>query len=110
MLDIGQWMLDMRGQRMLDIQKENLKPFLCINPCSLHALRSCTTFRVCLGNNSGAEPDVATEHIAPASFGQAREASPGSRDMTINSLADVVSKLGSECDESAVACAFLLFF
>ena len=49
------------------------------------------------------EPDVATEHIAPASLGQAREASPGSRDMTINSLADVVSKLGSECDESAVA-------
>ena len=50
-----------------------------------------------------AEPDAATEHIAPASLGSAREASPGSGDMTIKSLADVVSKLASECDESAVA-------
>ena len=53
-------------------------------------------------SGSAAEPDVATEHIAPASIGQAREASPGSRDMTIKSLADVVSKLAPECDESAV--------
>ena len=50
-----------------------------------------------------AEPDAATEHIAPESLGSAREASPGSGDMTIKSLDDVVSKLASECDESAVA-------
>lgn len=37
-----------------------------------------------------AEPDAATEHIAPASLGSTCEASPGSGDMTINSLADVV--------------------
>ena len=54
-------------------------------------------------SGSAAEPDVATEHIAPASLGQACESSPGSRDMTIISLGDVVSKLASECDESAVA-------
>ena len=49
------------------------------------------------------EPDAATEHIAPVSLGQACESSPGSRDMTIESLGDVVSKIASECDESAVA-------
>jgi hypothetical protein len=54
-------------------------------------------------SRSAAEPDAATEHIAPASLGEAREASPGSRDVTIKSLADAVSKLASECDESAVA-------
>ena len=54
-------------------------------------------------SGSAAEPDVATEHIAPASLGQACESSPGSRDMTMVSLGDVVSKLASECDESAVA-------
>ena len=64
-------------------------------PYNLHAMARCS--------GSAAEPDVAKEHIAPASLGQAREASPGSRDMTIKSLADVVSKLASECDESAVA-------
>ena len=51
---------------------------------------------------SAADLDVATEHIAPASLGQACESSPGSRDMTIKSLGDVVSKLASERDESAV--------
>ena len=54
-------------------------------------------------HRAAAEPDAATEHIAPASLGSAREASPGNGDMTINSIADVVSKLASECDESAVA-------
>ena len=44
-----------------------------------------------------------TEHIAPASIGSTCEASPGSNDITIKSLADVISKLASECDESAVA-------
>ena len=43
-----------------------------------------------------------TEHIAPASIGSTCEASPGSNDITIKSLADVISKLASECDESAV--------
>ena len=56
-----------------------------------------------LCSGSAAEPDVATEHIAPASLGQAREASPGSRDMTIKHLANVASKLSSDCDESAAA-------
>ena len=54
-------------------------------------------------SGSAAEPDAATEHIAPASLGSPREASPGGGDMTIKSLANVVSKLASECDESAVA-------
>ena len=49
------------------------------------------------------EPDAVAEHIALASLGSTCEASPGSGDMTIESLADVVSKLASECDESAVA-------
>ena len=40
---------------------------------------------------------------AAASLGSTCEASPDSGDMTIKSLADVVSKLASECDESAVA-------
>ena len=38
----------------------------------------------------------ATEHIAPASLGSTCEASQGSGDLTIKSLADVVSKLASE--------------
>ena len=51
---------------------------------------------------------AATEHNplcyrAPALLGSTCEAPPGSGDMTIESLADVVSKLASECDESAVA-------
>ena len=41
------------------------------------------------------------EHIAPASFGSADEASSGCGDMSINSLDDVVSMLSSDCDESA---------
>ena len=41
------------------------------------------------------------EHIAPASFGSADEASSGCGDMSINSLDDVASKLSSDCDESA---------
>ena len=49
------------------------------------------------------EPDAATEHIAPASLGSTCEASPGSGDMIIASLADVVSKLAHEREESAVA-------
>jgi hypothetical protein len=52
---------------------------------------------------SAAEPDAGTEHITPASLGSAREASPGSGDMTIKSLADVVSNMVSESGESAVA-------
>ena len=54
-------------------------------------------------SGSAAEPDVATEHIAPVSLVSTCEALPGSGDMTIKSLADVVSKLASACDESAVA-------
>ena len=54
-------------------------------------------------SDSAVEPDAATEHIAPASLGSTCEASPGSGDMTRKSLADVVSKLASESDESAVA-------
>ena len=54
-------------------------------------------------HHAAVEPDAATEHIAPASLGSARVVSLGSDDMTIKSLADVVSKLASECDESAVA-------
>ena len=53
-------------------------------------------------SGSAAEPDVATEHIAPASLGQACESSPGSRDMTIKSLGDVVSKLVSDGDEASI--------
>jgi hypothetical protein len=53
-------------------------------------------------SGSAAEPDAATEHIVPASLGSTCEASPGSGDMTIKSLADVVSKLACERDESAV--------
>ena len=49
------------------------------------------------------ETDAATEHIAPASLGSTYEASPGSGGMMIESLADVVSKLAHECEESAVA-------
>ena len=52
-------------------------------------------------SDSAVEPDAATEHIAPASFGSADEASSGCGDMSINSLDDVVSKLSSDCDESA---------
>ena len=54
-------------------------------------------------SDSAVEPDAATEHIAPASFGSAGEASSGCGDMTIKSLDDVVSKLSSDCDESAAA-------
>ena len=54
-------------------------------------------------SGSAAEPDVATEHIAPVSLVSTCEALPGSGDMTIKCLADVVSKLASACDESAVA-------
>ena len=42
---------------------------------------------------SATEPNAATEHISPASFGSTCEASPGSDDMSVKSLADVVSKL-----------------
>ena len=52
-------------------------------------------------SDSAVEPDAATEHIAPASFGSAGEASSGCDDMTINSLDDVISKLSSDCAESA---------
>ena len=52
-------------------------------------------------SDSTVEPDAATEHIVPASFGSAGEASSGCGDMTIKSLDDVVSKLSSDCDESA---------
>ena len=52
-------------------------------------------------SDSAVEPHAATEHIAPASFGSAGEASSGCDDMTINSLDDVVSKLSSDCAESA---------
>ena len=54
-------------------------------------------------SDSAVEPDAATEHIAPASFGSADDASSGCCDMSINSLDDVVSKLSSDCDESAAA-------
>ena len=54
-------------------------------------------------SDSAAEPDAATEHIAPALLGSTCEASPGSDDMTINSLDDILSKLASEREESAVA-------
>ena len=54
-------------------------------------------------SDSAVEPDAATEHIAPASFGSAGEASSGCGDMTIKSLDDVVSKLSSDGDESAAA-------
>ena len=54
-------------------------------------------------SDSAVEPDAATEHIAPASFGSAGEASSGCGDMTIKSLDDVVSKLSSDCDEPAAA-------
>ena len=54
-------------------------------------------------SDSAVEPDAATEHIAPASFGSAGEASSGCGDMTIKSLDDVVSKLSSHCDDSAAA-------
>ena len=54
-------------------------------------------------SDSAVEPDAATEHIPPASFGSAGEASSGCGDMTIKSLDDVVSKLSSDCDDSAAA-------
>ena len=54
-------------------------------------------------SDSAVEPDAATEHIAPASFGSAGEASSGCGDMTIKSLDDVVSKLSSDGDDSAAA-------
>ena len=54
-------------------------------------------------SDSAVEPDAATEHIAPASFGSAGEASSGCGDMTIKYLDDVVSKLSCDCDESAAA-------
>ena len=54
-------------------------------------------------SDSDVEPDAATEHIAPASYGSAGEASSGCGDMTIESIDDVVSKLSSDCDESAAA-------
>ena len=54
-------------------------------------------------SDSAVEPDAATEHIAPASCGSAGEASSGCADMTIKSLDDVVSKLSSDCDDSAAA-------
>ena len=54
-------------------------------------------------SGSAAEPDVATEHMAPVSLVSTCEALPGSGDMTIKCLADVVSKLASASDESAVA-------
>ena len=54
-------------------------------------------------SDSAVEQDAATEHIAPASFGSAGEASSGCGDMTIKSFDDVVSKLSSDCDESAAA-------
>ena len=54
-------------------------------------------------SDSAVEPDAATEHIAPASFGSAGEASSGCGDMTIKSLDDVASKLSSHCDDSAAA-------
>ena len=44
-------------------------------------------------SDSAVEPDAATEHIAPASFGSAGEASSGCGEMIIKSLDDVVSKL-----------------
>ena len=44
-------------------------------------------------SDSAVEPDAATEHIPPASFGSAGEASSGCGDMNIKSLDDVVSKL-----------------
>ena len=69
-----------------------------------------TMFAQDLGNvqllrrsGSAAEPDVATEHIAPASFGSAGEASSGCGDMTIESIDDVVSKLSSARGKSAAA-------
>ena len=46
---------------------------------------------------------AATEHNPPALLGPTCEAPPGSGDMIIESLADVVSKLADECEESAVA-------
>ena len=46
---------------------------------------------------------AATEHIAPASFGSAGEASSGCGDISIKSLDDVVLKLSSDCDESTAA-------
>ena len=54
-------------------------------------------------SDSAVEPDAATEHIPPASFGSAGEASSGCGDMTIMSLDDVVSKFSSDCDDSAAA-------
>ena len=54
-------------------------------------------------SDSAVEPDAAAEHIAPASLGWTCEASPGNGDLTITSLADVVSKLASDSDESAAA-------
>ena len=49
------------------------------------------------------ETPAATEHNPPALLGPTCEAPPGSGDMIIESLADVVSKLADECEESAVA-------
>ena len=49
------------------------------------------------------EPDAFTQHIAPASLGSTCEALPDNSDITIKSLADVISKLAPERDESAVA-------
>ena len=53
-------------------------------------------------SGSAAEPDAATKHIAPASLRSTGEASPGSGDMAIKSLADGASKLDSECQQCAV--------
>jgi hypothetical protein len=54
-------------------------------------------------SDSAVEPDAATEHIAPVSLVSTCEASPVSGDMTTKSLADVVSKLAPERNESGVA-------
>ena len=54
-------------------------------------------------SDADVEPDAATEHIASASYGSAREASSGCRDMTIESIDDVVSKLSSARGKSAAA-------
>ena len=54
-------------------------------------------------DSDAVEPDAATDHIAPASYGSAGESSSSCGDMTMDSIDDVVSKLSSDCDESAVA-------